>query len=534
MYGGLIFMLVTCSVNSYNIQTKPVKHFTNDDLLFGQTVIQSTEGVYVSSPNTGKLFNCTLENECVLVNSHNETTKGLRPITSLAATVISDDEHLLLCNQVRTKKSSTEYLNGYCTMINPTGTIKLNPAKLVQNQNEALNSNNNNNRYHGGRIKRDVGTEIAFVLDGSSSIHPDDFQRAKDFISKVMTNVWKTCFNCAFAIVQYGSRIRTELPLQDNKDASRTLEKVKEIQQLGNLTKTASAIHYVLTNVFVPENGSKNNSKKMIIVLSDGMMLGDPMNLPDVLNMAEMKEVTRFAIGVGDNILRNPEAVQEMKDIADADKFFNVSSYAALDDILSHMELSITGNADPGTEIAFVLDGSGSIHLDDFQRAKDFICNVMTNVWKTCFNCAFTIVQYGSRIRTELPLQDNKDASRTLEKVKEIQQLGNLTKTASAIHHVLTNVFIPESGSKSNSKKIIIVLSDGKFLGDPMNLSDVLNMPEMKGVTRFAIGVGDALLSNPEAVEEMKKIAGTNQFFKVSNYAALDIILSQVEQSIND
>ncbi|XP_065137524.2 integrin alpha-E-like [Paramisgurnus dabryanus] len=272
----------------------------------------------------------------------------------------------------------------------------------------------------------------------------------------------------------------------------------------------------------------------MIIVLSDGKMLGDPMQLTDVLNMQEMKEVTRFAIGVGDSILRNPEAVQEMKDIADADKFFNVSSYAALYDILSHMELSITGIADAGTEIAFVLDGSASIYPDDFQRAKDFICNVMTNVWKTCFNCAFAIVQYGSGIRTELPLQDNKDAKRTLEKVKEIQQIGSITKTASAIHHVLTNVFIPESGSKSNSNKIIIVLTDGKMLGDPMNLTDVLKMPEMKGVTRFAIGVGDALLSDPEAVEEMKEIAGNNQFFKVSNYAALGDILSQVEQSIKD
>ncbi|XP_073719624.1 integrin alpha-E [Misgurnus anguillicaudatus] len=158
-----------------------------------------------------------------------------------------------------------------------------------------------------------------------------------------MTNVWKTCFNCAFAIVQYASRIRTELPLQDNKDASRTLEKVKEIQQLGNLTKTASAIHYVLTNIFIPENGPTIKSKKMIIVLSDGKILGDPMNLTNVLNMPEMKEVTRFAIGVGNALLTDPEAVQEMKDIADTNKFFNVSNYAALDDILSELEQSITG-----------------------------------------------------------------------------------------------------------------------------------------------------------------------------------------------
>ncbi len=52
-----------------------------------------------------------------------------------------------------------------------------------------------------------------------------------------------------------------------------------------------------------------------------------------------------------------------------------------------------------------------------------------------------------------------------------------------------TDIFIPENGSKNNSRKIIIVLSDGKILGDTMNLTEVLNMPQMKDITRYSIGV---------------------------------------------
>ena len=40
----------------------------------------------------------------------------------------------------------------------------------------------------------------------------------------------------------------------------------------------------------------------------------------------------------------------------------------------------------PGTEIGFVLDGSGSISAPDFAIAKQFICDVMSNVWKKCYN----------------------------------------------------------------------------------------------------------------------------------------------------
>uniref|UniRef100_A0A8C1NM65 Integrin, alpha E, tandem duplicate 2 n=1 Tax=Cyprinus carpio TaxID=7962 RepID=A0A8C1NM65_CYPCA len=185
-----------------------------------------------------------------------------------------------------------------------------------------------------------------------------------------------------------------------------------------------------------------------------------------------------------------------------------------------------------GTEIAFVLDGSGSITCDDFQRAKDFVYNVMFNVWNTCFDCNFAIVQYGSMIRTELSLLDNENGTKTLQKVKEIQQIYNLTKTASAIHHVLTDIFIPENGSKIDSKKIIIVLSDGVILGDDMNLTDVLNMPQMKGVTRYSIGVGDGILTKPKAIQEMMEIADRGKFFNVSNYAALADILSSLQQSL--
>ncbi|XP_052473019.1 integrin alpha-E isoform X17 [Carassius gibelio] len=551
MYRGLLFIIAIYSATCFNIKISPVKHFKNGDPLFGQSIIQSTDGVFVPSPKLGKLFKCTAENECVEVKSDDVKPKGLRPVASLSSLTLEEEQHVMMCNQIRVRESSSEDLNGECKLMYSTGTVikKMNPVTLVNN------NNNNNNHYQGRwigqdqrRMRRDAqsesdtkdkdedyddaGRETAFVLDGSGSIDHDDFQRAKDFIYNVMSNVWKTCFNCDFAIVQFGAEIRTELSLLDSKDHAKALLKVKEIQQLGKITKTASAIHHVLTDIFIPENGSKKNSKKSIIVMSDGKMLGDPMNLSDVLNMPQMKGVTRYSIGVGSGILDKPEAIEEMTQIADPEKFYKVSNYAALDDIQSSLEQSLTGAQDAGREIAFVLDGSGSIEQEDFQRAKDFIHNVMSNVWKTCFNCDFAIVQFGAEIRTELSLLDSKDHVRALLKVKDIQQLGKITKTASAIHHVLTDIFIPENGSKNNSRKIMIVLSDGKMSGDSMNLTDVLNMPQMKGVTRYSIGVGSGILDKPEAIEEMTQIADPDKFYKVSNYAALNDILSSLQQNL--
>ncbi|KAI5611126.1 integrin alpha-E isoform X1, partial [Silurus asotus] len=434
-----------------------------------------------------------------------------------------------VCNQVRTRNSSTEYLNGKCAHKYDEQEIsQIYPDNIINSKNNNSNNNNNNknNKY--------PETEIAFVLDGSGSIDPKDFEMAKYFIINVMQNVWTTCFSCKFAIVQFGSDIRTELSLTENNDTLRALDKVKNIEQFSSSTKTASALYHVLTEVFVPQMGSKEKAKKMIILLSDGEMAGDNRTLNDVLNMPQMDGIVRYAIGVGRDVLGNINAENEMIQIAGSkDQFFNVLNYGELEKIISSLEKSIIGIEDAGTEIAFVLDGSGSIEKKDFEMAKDFIINVMKNVWTTCFSCNFAIAQFGRDIRTELSLTENNDTLRALDKVKNITQITAITKTASALYHVLTEVFVPQMGSKEKAKKMIILLSDGQMAGDNRTLNDVLNMTQMDGIVRYAIGVGPEVLGKKKAINEMIQIAGSeDRFFNVSNYGALAKILSSLEKSI--
>lgn len=55
-----------------------------------------------------------------------------------------------------------------------------------------------------------------------------------------------------------------------------------------------------------------------------------------------------------------------------------------------------------------------------------------------CFpQVKFAVVQYGAEIRTEFDLQESCNKSSALFKVHNIMQLGSVTKTASALQHVL-------------------------------------------------------------------------------------------------
>nr|ABD49099.1 integrin alpha E [Mus musculus] len=187
-----------------------------------------------------------------------------------------------------------------------------------------------------------------------------------------------------------------------------------------------------------------------------------------------------------------------------------------------------------GTEIAIVLDGSGSIEPSDFQKAKNFISTMMRNFYEKCFECNFALVQYGAVIQTEFDLQESRDINASLAKVQSIVQVKEVTKTASAMQHVLDNIFIPSRGSRKKALKVMVVLTDGDIFGDPLNLTTVINSPKMQGVVRFAIGVGDAFKNN-NTYRELKLIASDPKeahTFKVTNYSALDGLLSKLQQRI--
>ncbi|KAM5215372.1 integrin alpha-E isoform 2-T2 [Hipposideros larvatus] len=187
-----------------------------------------------------------------------------------------------------------------------------------------------------------------------------------------------------------------------------------------------------------------------------------------------------------------------------------------------------------GTEIAIILDGSGSIDPPDFQKAKDFIYNIIKNIYTKCFECSFALVQYGEVIQTEFDLRYSQDVIASLARIQNITQLGNTTRTASAMQHVLDNIFTPSHGSRKKASKVMVVLTDGEIFEDPLNLTTVIKSPKMQGVERFAIGVGNAF-NKSKAEDELKLIASDpdeTHVFKVTNYAALDGLLSQLQQSI--
>ncbi|KAM6118479.1 integrin alpha-E [Phoenicopterus ruber ruber] len=558
------------------------------------TMILATSSI---DKGLGRLRKCTVlqeEIQCQEIPLRGKI-KGSKNVQDGGIAIDRNSDWILACLQKKHRRAftTTEDMNGVCTLLTTDlrSTAFLNLTKMVETKLNSILSKNSRDKITdtsssvstdnpssacgelfgsagNNHMCKERGTEIAVILDGSENIKPDDFQNAKTSILNMMKSMWQKCSKIRFAVVQYGAQIQTELSLQESRDRLTACFKVQNIKQQSSRTDIAATLQHVLDKVFDESHDSRQTDYKIIIVMASGQEFLENHRLRNVMNSLEMAMVKLYAPAIGEFISNQwvPEELQKV-----GSDWFVLSTYADFDSFLSELERETlsdsaenTATESPehrtthdsgdsklpswieedkeeeenvlpsGTEIAFVLDGSGSIEPEDFERAKAFIHKMMKTLYEKCFECDFAVVQYGFEIRTEFDLRENWNPRATLQKVLDIVQVCNVTKTASAMQHVLDSIFTESHGSRKDAAKVMIVLTDGEILLDEMNLTTVINSPKMAGIERYAIGVGDAF-KKPKALNELRLIASgpdDTNVFQVTNYSALDGLLSTLEQSI--
>uniref|UniRef100_A0A803JX25 VWFA domain-containing protein n=1 Tax=Xenopus tropicalis TaxID=8364 RepID=A0A803JX25_XENTR len=138
--------------------------------------------------------------------------------------------------------------------------------------------------------------DIAFLIDGSGSIDPDQFQEMLTFVSKVIEDFEGT--DTLFAIMQYSNLFTEHFNFKKFSAARDKRRLIWSITQLRGTTWTATGIQKVLRELFIPSSGSRHGSQKFLIVITDGEKYGDTLDYSGPIAEAEGMGVVRFAIGV--------------------------------------------------------------------------------------------------------------------------------------------------------------------------------------------------------------------------------------------
>ncbi|XP_076409461.1 integrin alpha-M [Peromyscus maniculatus bairdii] len=326
----LVTALALC--HGFNLDTENPMTFQENARGFGQSVVQLGDSrVVVAAPQevkdvnqTGALYQCDYSTRRCEPISLKVPPEAVNMSLGLSLAATPDPSQLLACGPtVHQNCKENTYASGLCFLF---GSDLLRPPQQFP---QAL------------RECPQQESDIAFLIDGSGSINPRDFQKMKEFVSTVMEQFIKS--KTLFSLMQYSDSFQTHFSFNDFKRKPNPRSHVNRISQLGGRTKTATGILRVVRELFQKTSGARENAAKILVVITDGEKFGDSLDYEDVIPEADKAGIIRYVIGVG-NAFSSMKSRQELDTIASKpanDHVFQVNNFEALKTIQNQLQEKI-------------------------------------------------------------------------------------------------------------------------------------------------------------------------------------------------
>lgn len=134
---------------------------------------------------------------------------------------------------------------------------------------------------------------IAFLIDGSSSIGDPNFRIMLDFISNIVRAFEVSDVGAKVATAQFTYDQRLEFGLNDYATKEDVLRAIYNIPYMSGGTATGDAINFALRSVFQPTKDGHN--KNFLVLITDGQSYDD---VRGPASAAHKEGVTVFSVGV--------------------------------------------------------------------------------------------------------------------------------------------------------------------------------------------------------------------------------------------
>nr|XP_056712345.1 collagen alpha-1(XXI) chain [Euleptes europaea] len=140
---------------------------------------------------------------------------------------------------------------------------------------------------------RTAPSDLVFILDGSYSVGPENFEIVKRWLVNITCNFDIGPKFTQVGVVQYSDYPVLEIPLGTHDSNENLVREMESIQYLGGNTRTGRAIQFAIDHLFAK---SPRFLTKIAVVLTDGKSQDE---VKDIAAEARKNKITLFAIGVG-------------------------------------------------------------------------------------------------------------------------------------------------------------------------------------------------------------------------------------------
>ncbi len=178
----------------------------------------------------------------------------------------------------------------------------------------------------------------------------------------------------------------------------------------------------------------------------------------------------------------------------------------------------------PG-DLLFLIDSSGSIYPQDYEKMKDFMKSVISKSVVGQNEVHVGVMQFSTVQQLEFPLNRYYTKEEMLNAINGMQQIGGGTHTGEAITYV-SQYFDAARGGRPDMRQRLVVITDGEAQDKVKGPAAALRA---KGVVVYAIGVVDANTT------QLLEISGSpNRMYSERDFDALKDLESQVAMELCD
>ncbi|PKU36381.1 hypothetical protein llap_13313 [Limosa lapponica baueri] len=374
---------------------------------------------------------------------------------------------------------------------------------------------------------KEMKADVMFLLDSSSSIGDENFQKMKNFTRELVNIIYVGADRMQIGVVQFSHEPKEEFKLNTYSTKRDILSAIDGISPLQSSTLTGEALKFML-KYFQASGGSRHAVKKVLILITDGESQDEVEGPARVLRH---KGIIIYSVGVFN---ANKTQLEEIS--GKRERVFYVENFDILSQIKSDLIFEMcTSPPDDKCkrverlDIVFVMDSSGSIDVVQYQAMKNFTIALVKQS-----NVGPDGVQFGALKYSDEPVELfylNKYTTKLgiTEAIERDDPLGQRTYTAKALIH--SEMFFTEKHGSRKSKgvpQVLIVITDGQS-HDTHMLGDVAQRLRNEGITIYAIGVAGANRN------ELVTMAGSeDKCFYVDTFGGLQNLTANITDNMCD
>ena len=171
-------------------------------------------------------------------------------------------------------------------------------------------------------------------------------------------------------------------------------------------------------------------------------------------------------------------------------------------------------------DLFIVLDSSGSIGEESYERAKKFVVDLISGFTISAKNVRIGLVVYSETPQLEFGLDYAFDQTVVLNKIRKIPYLNSRTATGDAIMLMVNNGFTEARGARPPKlaiPRVGIVLTDGNSNAG-RDVRGAAQAARDKSIEMFAFGIGNEIKD-----KELLEIAGSQERkFRIDSFDNID------------